>query len=49
MYVELLKTEGRLEDIKEELELYPRTAHNFETYIENVLSVTANALLDSHV
>jgi hypothetical protein len=38
-----------MQEIRQELELYPRVAHNFEAYVENVLSVTANAFVDSQV
>lgn len=45
-FIEFLQADNKLQEIQEELELYPRSAHNFEAYIENVLSVVANAFID---
>ena len=45
----MLGQEDRMESLRQELELYPRVAHNFDAYIENILSVTANAFLDSQM
>ena len=49
MFVELLEKDDRMGDIRQELEGYPRDSHNFEPFVENVLSVTANAFLDSQL
>lgn len=46
-FVEFIKKNNKIEELQEQLQLYPRAAHNFEPYIENVLSVTANALVDT--
>jgi len=32
-FVDFIKRNNRLQDIKEDLELYPRKSHNFEGYI----------------
>lgn len=38
--------DDNLNEVRMELEMYPRMAHNFNSYIENLLSVTANAFFD---
>lgn len=48
-FVNYLIKNDRVMFLKNEIEGYPRYAHNFEGYIENLLSLLANASLDTEL
>lgn len=48
-FVEFVKKNNRFQDLKDDLELFPRQSHNFNEYIENLLSVLANASLETQI
>ncbi len=48
-FVAYLTTRDRLSFLRQEIETYPRYAHNFDAYIESLLSVLANASLETEI